>query len=551
MHNHWFTLNSYWTAQADRITGAKISQAFTYEKNQCSFILLKDRDQYRVDYSGIAELPYLVVKDQLNIPRRKVGLFESMGARTIENISMIPADRILKWELDDGSLLCFEFFGGSPNIYHVDENRTILDSFKDVENTILAEFRDFSGIPYPLPGDFHEDFESSLSGMQEKSIKNALTEVLPHWTADLARETVHRASLSLQMQVKDIPEENIGNLSRAVVQMLREVEQKKAFISRLPEPQFSPLELKHQTETEWDMETPISEGYPRYIGVYYRGKKYRDLHRRLRTSLGNKIERLQRRIEKQKGDLDDWKSAEVYRKYGDLLMANMHQIERGQQSVTLDDIIGDAGQVTIDLQPDISVVENAQAYYEKAKKTSRGREALQKQIAQTEKELATLNDLYDRLEQAESLSMIDEIADELAGYGISTSQQQTQETSERKPYTEYTSPDGWRILVGRKSRDNDELTFHIAHKEDFWFHAENVPGSHVIAISDNKRVDSPPKPTIEYAAGLAAGHSQAQHSGLVPVVYTKRKYVTKPRDAGPGLVRYEFEESVMVEPRKS
>jgi predicted ribosome quality control (RQC) complex YloA/Tae2 family protein len=149
-------------------------------------------------------------------------------------------------------------------------------------------------------------------------------------------------------------------------------------------------------------------------------------------------------------------------------------------------------------------------------------------------------------------SELDLLMDKLEDYGISTTKQtQNQETSKRVPYIEFRSPDGWQVLVGRTSRDNDELTFHIAHKEDFWFHAENVPGSHVIAVPDNKRIDKPPKATLEYAASLAAGHSQAKHSSVVPVVYTKRKYVTKPKDAGPGLVRYQYEDSVIVKPRRS
>lgn len=550
MHNHWFTLNNYWQAIAPKITGARITQAFTYEKNECSFILLKDREQIRIDYSGRSELPYMVLKDGLNIPRRKVLLFDSLYDTAITEISMIPGDRILRWRLEDDTTLYFEFFGGSPNIFQADASGNILSSFKDMGRDHVPDFRDFSGYSYPLPEDLESTFPDALNEFSEKSIKNVLTQLLPHWTGALARETVHRAGIDLDMQTKDVPEQLREGLASAAKRMIDEIEEDNAFISRLPHPEFSLLELHHKSDVIWDLEMDIEEAYGKYIGVYYRGRKFRNLHSNLKKLLGNKIERLQRRMEKQQDDLNNWESAETYRRYGDLLMANLHDLEQGAQEAEVEDIIGDGGQITIPLKPDLSIVDNAQAFYEKAKKTTRGRKALQKQIAQTEDELTELKEYYSQLDSLTSLDGLHELESSLEDHGISTKSQRSTETTERLPYTEYVSPDGWRVLVGRTARDNDELTFHTAHKEDFWFHAENVPGSHVIAVSDNKRVEQPPKATIEYAAGLAAGHSQAQHSNLVPVVYTKRKYVTKPRDAGPGLVRHEFSETVIVEPRK-
>jgi len=550
MHNHWYTLNNYWQTIAPRLIGAKITQAFTYEKNECSFLLLKDRHQVRIDYSGRSELPYLILKDGLNIPRKKVLLFEAFYNTAISEISLIPGDRILRWHLDDGTILYFEFFGGSPNIFQANAQGKILNSFKDQGRKQIPDFREFSGYSYPLPPDFESTFVDALNEFAEKSVKNALTYLLPHWTGDLARETMHRAGMQIEMQVQDVPTDLRKNLAETVQVIIGEIEQNTAYISRLPHPEFSLIKLHHKPDITWDLALDIEEAYSNYIGVYYRGRKFRQLHSNLKKLLGNKIERLQRRMEKQQSDLDNWESAETYRKFGDLLMANLHHLEQGAKSVTVEDIIGDKDQVTITLKPDLSIVENAQFYYEKAKKTTRGREALQKQIDQTSKELSELKKYYDQLESVTSLDALQKLEDQLSEHGISVPGQRSTESTERLPYTEYISPDGWRILVGRAARDNDELTFHIAHKEDFWFHAENVPGSHVIAVSDNKRVEQPPKATIEYAAGLAAGHSQAQHSNLVPVVYTKRKYVTKPRDAGPGLVRHQFAKSVIVEPRK-
>ena len=550
MHNHWFTLYNYWKTQSARLVRGKITQAFTYEKNQCSFTILRDGEQYRVDYSGHPELPYLVVKDQLNIPRKKVLVLEAVHNNPITAIRMIPGDRVLQWQMEDSTSLYFEFFGGNPNIYYTKKTGEIISAFKDPGGDRYGEFREFSGIPFPLPQHFSHKLQTMLDTHPQKSLKNALTQILPHWTGQLANETIYRAGIELELQVKDVPKSLREKLATTVNAMINEIIEPYVYISEHPEAEFSLLPLHHKPEFTWDIKSNIASGYGQFIGVYYRWKRYRTLYAKLRKSLGNKIERLERRKEKQQSDLWNWKSPGTYRKYGDLLMANLHSLDPGQSSVTVSDIMGNMDEIHIPLQPDLSIVENAQVYYEKAKKTARGKTALEKQISQTKSTLVRLKEQFRNLEKTTSLSSLEEIQDDLEKLGISVKSTQSPETAERLPYTEFISPDGWRILVGRSARDNDELTFHVANKDDFWFHAENVPGSHVIAVADNKHLDKPPKATIEYAASLAAGFSQAQHSNLVPVVYTKRKYVTKPRNAGPGAVRHQFEESVIVEPRK-
>lgn len=549
MHNHWFTLFTYWRAVSPRLEGAKLTQAFTYEKNQCSFILLQDRDRLRVDYSGRTELPYGVLKDQINIPRKRVNIFPDLEGHRIRHIGMVPADRVLEWRLTGDRRLYFEFYGRIPNIYVTDEQQHILDSFKDRGATGRLEFREFSGLAYPLPKHPAQSILPQLEEHAGKTVRNALTAVLPHWTNLLAREAVHRAGFTPDTTIADLSHRQLTALVQVVIAMFEALTSGDAYISILPKPFFSLLELQHLPEITWDYHLPVSEAYPRYIGEFYRGKRFRELQSSLQKILGNRIERVQRRIEKQEADLDAWKDPGEYRKFGDLLMAQGGHPPRERDHIVVTDIIDTQEEVTIPLQPELSVIENAQAYYEKAKKSGRGQEQLQEQIRQSREELDRLLDSLEEVKQVSDLDALRDLEERLADLGISPGQSRSEEPAQRRPFTSYVSPDGWRVLVGRTARDNDELTFHVAHKEDFWFHAEHVPGSHVIVVPDNKRVEKPPRKTLEYAAALAAGHSQAKHSSLVPVVFTKRKYVTKPRDAGPGQVRYQFEESVMVEPR--
>jgi predicted ribosome quality control (RQC) complex YloA/Tae2 family protein len=107
--------------------------------------------------------------------------------------------------------------------------------------------------------------------------------------------------------------------------------------------------------------------------------------------------------------------------------------------------------------------------------------------------------------------------------------------------------EGWDVLIGRTSEGNDHLTVHVARPEDYWFHAHGCPGSHVV-LRRGKGPNEPSKATLEEVAGWAAFHSKARTAGKVPVNYTQKKYVRKPRGAKPGLVYIEREKTLLVRP---
>ena len=115
-----------------------------------------------------------------------------------------------------------------------------------------------------------------------------------------------------------------------------------------------------------------------------------------------------------------------------------------------------------------------------------------------------------------------------------------------RPYRSYIFQN-WEIWVGKSAKDNDQMTFHKAHKEDFWLHAQGVSGSHVIIRKPQRKQDLP-KSVLEYAARLAAGNSQARTSSYVPVIYTRVKYLRKPRGSEAGAVIPERIKSIFVEP---
>jgi predicted ribosome quality control (RQC) complex YloA/Tae2 family protein len=140
------------------------------------------------------------------------------------------------------------------------------------------------------------------------------------------------------------------------------------------------------------------------------------------------------------------------------------------------------------------------------------------------------------------------IASKFPSYGLRRGPESEPEEGERRRRFRSLNLDGWEILIGKSGRDNDELTFEIASPEDFWFHVADYSGSHVIVRNPSKSKDLEETVLVK-AAQLAAYFSQARNSSKVEVHYTKRKHVTKPRRAKPGLVRLLEFKSIKVEPK--
>jgi len=206
--------------------------------------------------------------------------------------------------------------------------------------------------------------------------------------------------------------------------------------------------------------------------------------------------------------------------------------------------------VRIPLDPTRSAVENAQAYYERARQARQEREALRQRLEDVRQRLPRLEALLAELEQVDTMSALRAFrqrhADELVALGIGRTGRKAPEAM--PAFRRVPLGGGFEAWIGRNARENDELTFHHARKYDLWLHARGVPGSHVI-LRVPGRNRQPDRKVLERAASLAAYFSKARGSSVVPVVVVPRKYVRKPRGADPGTVVFEREEVLLVEPR--
>ena len=249
-------------------------------------------------------------------------------------------------------------------------------------------------------------------------------------------------------------------------------------------------------------------------------------------------------------DLEKAEKSEDYRIQGELILANLHKITRGQKQVELQNYYSpDLETLTISLNPEQTPSDNAQAYFKKYTKAKRGYSQIQQRIAELEAEQAVLNTYQAKMESADTLDALRRLHAEFIDNGYLKKQirgKQKQEVSDG-PFRKYTSTNGFHIYVGRNSQSNDMLLRQIAKPRDMWLHAKQIHGSHVIIRNPENRPDIP-MPTLLQAAQLAAFYSKAHHSSYVPVDYTWARYVVKRKGNVAGYVHYTHEKTLYVEP---
>lgn len=265
----------------------------------------------------------------------------------------------------------------------------------------------------------------------------------------------------------------------------------------------------------------------------------------LREALADRRERTARKIQALRAEVEESpREPEELRQLGHLLLARKADVPRGARDVRLENFSGEL--VTVELDPALDAVGNAEAYYDRAKRQERAAEQLPVRIAKARRRLTALDEALDRL----ATRGPDDSLWKMAGGKrsvLASDRDRGNGPSEPLPFRVYRTSSGREIRAGRSAKGNDELTFHHSAPEDIWMHVREAPGSHVI-LRWGRKEQNPPEADIAEAALVAAVLSRARGSTVVPVAWTRRKYVRKPRKAPPGAVVPERTQTVFVEP---
>ena len=294
-----------------------------------------------------------------------------------------------------------------------------------------------------------------------------------------------------------------------------------------------------------------AESFGQLLDMYYTVRDRKDSMRQksqaVRKTVQNLCTRLTRKLAIQEKELEATYDRERLRQLGDIVTANIHKIIKGQTLVQCEDFYDeDMKLIDIPISPILSPQQNAAKFYKDYTRMKNAEKELTRQIELGENELFYLKSVLEELNRAQTDAELEEIKRELQDGGYIRAEAGRKKVKQAKlSPMRFESTDGYPIYVGRNNRQNEELTFKLARKDDIWCHASKVHGSHVIISCGGT---TPPDDTITQAAQLAAYYSETTGGQNIPVDVTSVKQVKKIPNGKPGMVIYHTYKTVIANP---
>ena len=458
--------------------------------------------------------------------------------------------------------LACEIMGRCSNLVVIRQDGTILDCLRRVDASVSRERMVLPGMTYAMPPreerlcllDADRDALTRLvTPMQPGKLAKQLVAGMEGISPLLAREWAYYAFRGSEPVGDRIEPEQADRLVFAMQQTrsillgeqpahyatlrTREGMLKEFCFQRIA--QYGTLMLESEASSACET---LDEFYARRDQDARLKQRANDLF----TLLMHTMERISKRLANQREELAACAAKEDMKQKGDLLSANLYQLQKGD-AVARVQIFYDPACPTVEIPLDVRLTpsQNAQRYYAKYRKASTAEKVLVEQIRNGEEELRYIDSVFDALTRCTSETDIAVLREELAGEGYLRAARRGTKPTRSQPPLVFRSSDGFQILVGRNNRQNDQLTLKQAAKQDLWLHTQGIPGSHVIVVSQGREI---PESTIYEAALLAAHHSKGRDSAQVPVDYCPVRYVKKPNGAKPGMVIFTNYRTLYVKP---
>jgi len=485
----------------------------------------KNNDGFRLIFSS-NPVETALFTDKYRPPKKSnvLQFFEQLTKKNVEKAELAEGDRLLTIFFNDAPNLLFQLFGNQANLFLVDDG-IIIDSFKNQGKVKGKQ------APNPRkPGtskapDTITGARQMILHFDQKFPRHLIKPVIEHYNLENADAS------TVESVVKNLTDIMAEHPSFRVLST--------GNICLIPD-KLLPLENLNVFEE-------INEAIK---FTYYKASHLRRFEKR-RDHIASRISKQLKKTDRALKQLEKaeiaLKRADKYEETGHLLMANAHErVSPSEGKIVVKDLYHENETRTIEIKPAMSISENAEYYYDRAAKARRRVVESERREKELKRERNQLERLQESLNKIENLYVLEdwekEHTDDLLQIGYSDKDEQKKSL----PYIQ-TQHKGYQIWIGKSAKSNDQVTTD-AHKEDIWLHARGAGGSHVVIRMNNNK-EMPPMEIIHKAASFAAWQSKLKGSTLVPVIFTKRKYVSKPKGAPAGTVKVHREEVIMVKPK--
>ena len=461
--------------------------------------------------------------------------------------------------------LVAEVMGKYSNLIFCDEKMKVIASLKTIDFTTSSLRQVLPGMTYELPpaqdkldptktnfDEFSARFEAFP---QEKSADKFITSTYLGIATSVAREIVARACGSFDACLYNVTVEKLySEFAKVFENMANGAFEPTVILENGTPVEYSFIRLNYYgSNFEYKSFDSPSDALDLYFASRDREIRVKQRAADILRLLTNAESRLSKKIDAQEGELADCEKGEQYKKYGDLITANLYKLKRGDKSVELIDYESwneekqDFDTAVIELDSRLSPAANAQRYYKYYNKSKTAKVELAKQLDIARAELEYIYSVFDALTKAETTADLTEIRDELYRSGYA-SKMKGYAASKKQPapvIAEFVTTNGYRVLCGKNNYQNEYITHKLAERHDYWFHAKNMAGSHVLLITNG---EEPPAEDFTDACEIAAYYSKAKGMGSVEVDYLFARGVKKVPSAKPGFVIYHNNWSATVTP---
>lgn len=544
---------------------AKIAQP---EADELLLTIKSPSGQRRLYLSASASLPLIYLTENnkpspMTAPNFCMLLRKHIANGRIVDIYQPKLERIIYFTIEHlnelGDLcrknLIVEIMGKHSNLIFCTEDGTIIDSIKHVSAQMSSVREVLPGRTYFIPDTMEksdplsitpEKFTAVLQSKPlplSKAIYTSFTGISPI----TAEEICFIAGIDSSLPPKELSADIMQHLYNQFTLYFTNVKEgafRPAIYYLGSEPkEFASLPLTHFTEyrcVEFDKISNVLETYYATKNTITRiRQKSSDLRHILQTAL----ERNRKKYDLQMKQLKDTENRDRYKIYGELLHVYGYNLEEGAKSLEAFNYYTNET-IQIPLNPMLSPQENAKKYFDKYNKQKRTYEALSSLIQETSDDILYLESVRTALDIARSEEDLAEIKEELIAAGYMKRKFTKKKQRIKNKPLHYISSDGYDMYVGKNNFQNEELTFHFANGNDWWFHAKQAPGSHVIVKTKGEEL---PDSTFEEAGRLAAYYSSMRNADKIEIDYIEKKHVKKPTGGKPGFVVYYTNYSLIID----
>lgn len=511
MHNNYYFLKQLTASLQKKLVGFSLVSCFSQNKEELILEFNNEKESFFIKAHLLSSFSCLTFPSHFSRAKKNsIDLFDEVILKKLNGITQYENERSFALDFDNGYSLVFKM--------HANRSNVLLSK----EGKVIEIFRN----------QFKADLELSL-----QELHRAIDWSYAHFTQNIGN--LKQTYFTFGKEIWRYLEENgcDENDTTKTWKMIQEV------ILLLETPTFYILNRKGQIKfsllPDGDIIKSLSDPIEAINEFFYLATSTDTLQREkaaIQKKLMAIIDSSEGYISKNLKKLDEITIDTPYKIWADVLMANMHQVEKGKKKITLFDF--DGKEITLKLKPDLNAQQNAQIFYRKAKNQEIEINKLSESIQQKQSELDAAKV---QLTQLDAIATLTDFKQQFKESKIKVSKKEEPLPFHQMEYM------GYKIWIGKNAVNNDLLTLKYAHKDDLWLHAKDVAGSHVVI--KNQSGKTIPKEVIERAAELAAYNSKRKTESLCPVAYTQKKFVRKRKGDLPGTVVVEREQVIMVTPK--